>query len=66
MARDIWHMLDGSYGAQVSNEEQLKQKSMWDMCHNLRGWKSKDMDKRIREIQENQWRGDMWQIGHPT
>ena len=38
------------------------------MCHNLIGWKSKVLDKWIREIQESQWRGDMWhdEVSHLT
>ena len=69
MMRDTWHMLDVSYGAMC----QLKSKSnkglsgtLVGLCHSLRGLKSKDIDKRIREIRDNQWRGDMWQIRHPT
>ena len=54
---ESWHMLDGPYGAMCQIESKSN-KSLCGthvgMCHNLRGQKSKVMDKRIRGIQESQ------------
>ena len=33
---------------------------IWDMYHHMIGWKSKVMDKVIKEIQGSQWECDKW------
>ena len=51
MTSDTWHMLNGSYGTMCQMENKSNKSlsgAMWDMCHNLRRWKSKELDKRIR------------------
>ena len=37
---------------------------MWDMCHYLRGWKSKVLDKWIREIKKEPMR--KWHVAKRT
>ena len=45
----------------VSNIEDKSKVQGVPMCHNLIGWKSKVLEKVIKEIQESQWESDTWQ-----
>ena len=69
MTSDTWHMWDGSFGAMC--QMHIKSNKGLSATHvghvsQLERVEIQRYDKRIREIQENQWRGDMWKRGHPT
>ena len=52
VTNNIWHLFGWLTISHVSNGEEKSKVQGVAMCHNLIGWKSKVLDKWIREIQK--------------